>query len=185
MQIEIASPACLLLGLVYSSDGVRQLGITLQHPPLHIAARPAVDLWVSGARADFAYQRAEQCLAQLGLPQQAGIEIEVATPAHMGLASDAMLTQSVWRALAQLHGSDLGKIPAINAAHDLVPTHAFERGGLLLVDCDGGCSNAARFCTIPRTLRGYLFWFYPIRLMRRRTRLKPRCTRRCSRWPPT
>jgi predicted sugar kinase len=98
-----------------------ELGLTLQHPPTQLAARPAAQLSVFGPRAHVAAHEA----ARLGLTGQ--IEIELAIPANMGLGSDAIMTCAVSGALnpnSLQHPSGL-------------PAHAFVGGGLLLVNNDG------------------------------------------------
>ncbi len=60
MQIELTSPACLLLGLAQLDGQICQLGITLQFPQIQLLARESHALAVSGARADLARQQAER-----------------------------------------------------------------------------------------------------------------------------
>src|SRR5262245_32563514 len=108
MQIELSTPACLLLGLVDLDGEKCQLGVTLRYPPTQLLARMAPTLTITGGRADLAYRHAERFYQRYRLPPQAEVEIELATPAFMGLGSSAMLGLSVARALATLHGQPIG-----------------------------------------------------------------------------
>jgi predicted sugar kinase len=119
MPIEITSPCCLHLGCARAADGALcELGLTLQHPPIQLTARPAVQLSVFGPRADVAAHEA----ARMGLTGE--IEIELAIPANMGLGSDAMMTCAVNGALNPKGLQDPSGLHA----------HAFAGGGLLLVN---------------------------------------------------
>jgi len=131
LLVEVHSPCYLQLGFARAAGGVLgELGIALQHPPVQLAAQPAQQLLVSGARADMGYRAAVDCLAQLGVAAGSQIEIELAVPAFMGLGSDAMLRVSVGQALRHvLRASDL---PTVDPA-----CWAFKRGGLLLVGPQG------------------------------------------------
>ena len=142
MQIELTSPACLLLGLAQRDGQLCQLGITLQFPQIQLLARASSALMVSGARADLAWRQAERFFQHQHLPPQAEIEIELAIPQFMGLGSAAMLGLSIARALSTLHtlpADDSAKLArAVGLAEDeAVELHAFARGGLLLVDEHG------------------------------------------------
>jgi predicted sugar kinase len=145
MQIELATPACLLLGMAPLDGQVCQLGITLRHPPIHLTARPAQELAVTGGRADLAARQAAAFLAHHSLPPGAEIEIELAIPSFMGLGSSPMLGLSVARALAALHtlpedAAALGR--AVELPDDeALDMHAFAGGGLLAV---GGDSQIVR-----------------------------------------
>lgn len=141
-MIEIVTPACLLLGLVQLDGRPCELGITLQHPPVHLLAREAAGLLVTGARADAAYRQATQFLGHFRLPPRAELEIELAIPSCMGLGSSPMLGLSVARALAALdHVRDVPTeelARAVGLADDeALEMHAFTRGGLLVVDDAG------------------------------------------------
>jgi len=131
MRIQVASPCYLQLGFARAVDGtLGELGIALQHPPIHLAAQPAEQLLVSGARADVAYRAAARYLAQLGAPAGSQVEIELAIPAFMGLGSDGMLCISVEQALR--HMLRATEAPAVDPFY-----WAFERGGLALVGPQG------------------------------------------------
>jgi beta-ribofuranosylaminobenzene 5'-phosphate synthase len=142
MQTELASPACLLLGLAQLDRQICQLGITLQFPQIQLLAREAPALALSGARADLARRQAEHFFQHHHLSPQAEIEIELAIPQFMGLGSSAMLGLSVARALSTLHAlppDDLvGLARSVGLADDeALEAHAFAQGGLLLVDEHG------------------------------------------------
>jgi beta-ribofuranosylaminobenzene 5'-phosphate synthase len=147
MEIEIAAPASLPLGLVRLEQNnearVALLGITLQYPPVHLLARPSVGLNVTGARADKAYEQTQRFLERHGLESGAEVEIELAIPSLMGLGSEAMLGLSVARALVrlkpELHQLPMDNAPALAHAIGLGPEYAleiwgFDQGGLLLVE---------------------------------------------------
>jgi predicted sugar kinase len=140
MQIGIAAPACLALATVrgLEGSGPALLGVTLQHPPIGLAARAAQHLVVTGARANVASGYAADYLRAQALPPQGEIEIEMAIPRAMGLSSEPMLALSVVRALAALHGLP-GTPEALVGALQLHPCHSlaaqsFATGGLLLVE---------------------------------------------------
>jgi predicted sugar kinase len=138
MQIELTSPACLLLGLAQLDEQTCQLGIALQFPQIQLLARESPGLAVSGARADLARWQAGRFFVHHQLAPQAEIEIELAIPQFMGLGSAAMLGLTVARALATLHAlpadDTAGLARAVGLADDeAVEAHAFAQGGLLLV----------------------------------------------------
>src|SRR5262245_48426705 len=68
MLIEIGTPCVLSLGLVRLREegGAAMLGITLQHPPIHLFAQAAAGLIITGARADLAWRQAELLRSQWG-----------------------------------------------------------------------------------------------------------------------
>jgi predicted sugar kinase len=160
MHVEVTTPACLLLGLVQLDGQLCQIGVTLRYPPIQLLARAAPMLSITGGRADLAYRQAEHfytyrrgesepSLSDAGERESGGegphaeIEIELATPAFMGLGSSALLGLSVARALATLHGwpaddaLELARAVGLSA-DEALETHAFAHGGLLLVDDAGG-----------------------------------------------
>jgi predicted sugar kinase len=157
MHIELTCPACLLLGLVMVDGQLCQLGVTLRYPPTQLLARTSSALAITGGRADLAYRQAERFYAyrrgESGLPlsrawergpggEGAEIEIELATPAFMGLGSNAIVSLSVARALAALHdqpADDLQELARTVGliADEALETHAFARGGLIMVDGAG------------------------------------------------
>ncbi len=145
MFIEVGVPASLPLGLVRlqseSDAAVHWLGVTLQHPPVHLRAQAYPTLLMTGARAGRAYELARTLLQAQGWDQPALIEIELAIPACMGLGSDAMLGLSVAQALAWVNGHPLDQPQDWGRALGLGPQHAlniwgFIQGGLLVVDAE-------------------------------------------------
>jgi predicted sugar kinase len=141
MLIEIGAPACLPLGLVKQGNKRCLLGLTLQHPPVHLFAESGPELRLTGPRADKGYEQAVRLAGAGSLTQPAAIEIELAIPALMGLGSDVMLGLSVGRALAWVNGSSLDDSRSL--ARDLglrqtdrLALEGFEQGGLLLVDLE-------------------------------------------------
>jgi predicted sugar kinase len=158
MQIEITTPACLLLGLLDLGGAIGQLGITLQFPPIQLLARDSATLGVTGGRADlaarqaarfFAYHRAEGSPAGERGAEGAEIEIELAIPQFMGLGSRALMGLTVARALAGLRGLPADDTQALAlsvglSAEEALETHAFAAGGLLLIDDTGSVWRRAR-----------------------------------------
>ncbi|MEP7358244.1 MAG: hypothetical protein ABI847_13445, partial [Anaerolineales bacterium] len=105
MTIHTIAPSSLLFGLArLGEDQLAWLGVTLQHPPIAIDARPAASLQVTGARADLARAQAERVMQRLNLPP-AELEIEMGIPRGLGLASEAMTGLAVARTLAAAAGS--------------------------------------------------------------------------------
>lgn len=152
MYIEVGVPAVLPLGLAHVEiEGETRLGLmglTLQHPPVHLFAQLNTDFSVTGARADRGAEYAYRVLDYYDLPHQAAIEIELAIPAFMGLGSDAMLGLGIAHALSLLH--EVPNDPDEHAAALGVDTlHALERracaaGGLLLVTLDDAATVVRR-----------------------------------------
>lgn len=140
MQIEIGAPACLPLALVSLEDGTPgRLGVALRHPAINLAARAGNWLDVTGARADRVAAAAQGYLERAGLPHSAVIEVELATPSHMGLGSDVLMTLAGAQAAAWVHDRPFTDIPSLAAAAGLGPEHALEvnaygQGGVLIVD---------------------------------------------------
>jgi predicted sugar kinase len=131
-SIELAAPACLLLGLSPSANGPVAVGLALQHPPVAIIAEPSPMLEVSGA-AFHVGQSAARRLSYTG-----NIEIELAPPLLMGLGAEPLLQLSVARALAEVSGASTDA-HALSAQLGLDPlaaleTAAFTHGGLLQVN---------------------------------------------------
>ena len=158
-MIEIGAPAGLPLGLVTveQNSGMTPclLGVTLQHPPVHLSNRPGRGLRVTGARANLAYQQAERFLQAHGLEPQSDLRIELAIPMGMGLSSEPMLGLSVARALAWQHDLPHADISALARATGLSPAAApaiwgFDQGGLLFVEAVDPAATA-----LPPILRRY------------------------------
>lgn len=131
-SIELAAPACLLLGLAQSANGPVAVGLALQHPPVAIIAQPSTALEVSGAGYPIG-QGAAQRLSYTG-----NVEIELAPPLLMGLGAEPLLQLSVARALAEVNGA-AADARALSAQLGLEPlaaleTAAFAHGGLLQVN---------------------------------------------------
>ena len=140
MLIEVGAPCSLPLGVVRTSAGQTQLlGVTLQHPPADVFAETSTTLSVTGPVAHLGRIAAERFLAHHQLPPHANIEIELATPTMVGLSSEAMLSLSIARALAWVHGLPSDDAVALARAVSLGPEHAlevwgFQQGGFLLTD---------------------------------------------------
>lgn len=139
MLIEIVSPCTLSLGVLRVEGKTCLLGLALQHPPVNLFAQAFHDLKVTGARADEARRHAQRYLESLNARPEAEIEIELATPAHVGLGSGPMLGLSAAQACAWLRGQPLEEVEALARALAFGPeqalsVHAFAQGGLLLVD---------------------------------------------------
>lgn len=143
MLIEIGAPAVLPLGLVRLEDKTCLLGLTLQHPPVHLVAKASTGYQITGARANVGYQYATKFLDYHQLKHQAEVDIELAIPACVGLGSETILGLSIARSLSQLNEleSEMGDSIALARSMDLVPQNSlelwgFDQGGLLLVDSE-------------------------------------------------
>jgi len=149
MLLEIGCPCALLLGYAYAEDGaLRQVGLALQHPPTHLFAQAAATLSVTGARADVAYAAATRYQQAAGLPAAGDVEVELATPALMGLGSEALLSLCTVYGLAWAAGRPTDA-PALAAALALAPEHAlalwaYAQGGALVVEPPAGPGQFAR-----------------------------------------
>ena len=132
MWLEVGSPCALLFGYAKAADGgLRQVGVALQHPPTHLFATAADMLSVTGPRADVSHAAAAR------LPYAGRVEVELTTPALMGLASEAMLGLCTARGLAWANQRPAGAV-ALAGALDLGPEAAlalwaYDQGGALLV----------------------------------------------------
>jgi predicted sugar kinase len=152
IQLELTSPACLLLGMANVGGQPCQLGVTLEYPPIQLRARSSDTLSITGGRADLAHQQAERFLQHNNLPRQGEVEIELAIPSFMGLGSAPILGMSVAATFATLNGLPVDDIPALARAAGLLAddetleAQAFAHGGLLLVDRHG---HTLRRCAIP------------------------------------
>lgn len=176
MIIEVGAPASLPLGLVrLEQDGEPKtclLGLTLQHPPVNLSAQAHGALNVTGARADVGYGQANAFVGYHQLATKALIEIELATPAHVGLSSEITLGLSIAKALAWTNDMPYENVDVAQLAGSLGlhPRHAsavwgFKQGGLLLVETASGDEQ------LPRLLRrqeiaheernawAFVFWF--------------------------
>lgn len=172
MILEIGAPACLPLGVVQlnttAATRAALVGLTVQHPPVHLLAQKA-DRWhLSGPRAHLGYRYAAQFLQYHHLEAQAQVEIELAIPALMGLGSDEMLGLSLGRALAHLHNlpQPARSGPALAAAlgfnpHQALAAHAFAQGGLLLVAAEspGQVIRRAEIAHDDREAWAFVFYF--------------------------
>ena len=113
MQLELVSPACLLLGIVNVDGEPCQIGVTLQYPPIQLAAHNSDTLAITGGRADLAYRQAERFLKHNNLPRRGEVEIELAIPSFMGLGSAAMLAMSVAATFATLNELAVDDMPGL------------------------------------------------------------------------
>jgi predicted sugar kinase len=162
MQVELTSPACLFLGMAKVDGQPCQLGVTLQYPPIQLAAHSSDTLLITGGRADLAYGQAERFLQHNNLPRRGEVEIELAIPSFMGLGSAAMLGTSIAGTFAALNGLPIDDIPALArgagllSEDDTLEAQAFTQGGLLLVDRHGHVVR--RFAIPPRGDEGDWVW---------------------------
>ncbi len=143
MLIEIGAPAVLPFGLVRLEDKSSLLGITLQHPPVHLSVKAYAGYEITGARGDVGYEYATKFLDFHQLKRQAKVEIELAIPAIVGLGSEAILGLSVAQILSQLNGLTSQKEDSIALAKaiGLLPQHAlelwgFDQGGFIVVESE-------------------------------------------------
>jgi predicted sugar kinase len=150
MQIEIGAPTSLpLAAICFEDEGAGLLGVTLRHPPLNLSARASEVFSAEGARGERAQAFGRQFLRHYQLPEQGQIEIELATPSHMGLGSDATLALGVAQGLAWVHGRPHDDAAALAEAAGLGPayaleTHAYAQGGMLLVEAPNAEGAAPR-----------------------------------------
>ncbi len=144
MLIETGSPAMLPLGVVplttenESTAGL--LGVTLQHPPVLMAAQAHQQLSITGARAQISRQYAQRYLAFHQLTSGIEVDIELAIPAYVGLGSEPLLGLTTARVLAWINNHSLEETARLAQAIGLGPQDSlaiggFDQGGLLLVDC--------------------------------------------------
>ncbi|MEM7031489.1 MAG: hypothetical protein AAF629_18145 [Chloroflexota bacterium] len=140
MIIEIGAPSSLLLGLTKSTDGhINQLGITLQHPPILMAGQKHPHLQITGARANIAHHYAQRFIDYHHLDGGVEVDLELAIPAQVGLASDTMLGLSVAKAMAWCYDlptdDSLQLAKAIGLpAHEIAAIHGFQQGGLIYAE---------------------------------------------------
>ncbi len=143
MLIEIGAPSVLPLGVGLLKNKTCILGITLQHPPVHLSAKTYAGYNITGARGSVGYEYATKFLDHHQLAHQAEVEIELAIPAFVGLGSEPILGLSVAQVLSNINGltSEKGDSVALAKAIRLKPQNAlelwgFDQGGLLLVEFD-------------------------------------------------
>ncbi len=141
MLIEIGAPAVLPFGVLQLENKTCMLGITVQHPPVHLSAKAYSGYKITGARGDLGYAYATKFLDYHQLKHQGEVEIELAIPAYLGLGSETILGLSVAQALAQLNdlmhekNNSLALANAINLkSQNSLELWGFDRGGLLLVN---------------------------------------------------
>ena len=147
MLIDIGAPASLVLGLVRFEAGGDSapclLGVTLQHPPVNLQAEADAALLISGPRAEKGLEYVLRVQQALQFERGMQVEIDLAIPTLMGLASDAMLGLAVARALAWANDARPDDTASHFRALGLGPAHGlfgwgFDRGGLLMVEARTG-----------------------------------------------
>ena len=143
MLIEIGTPAMLPLGVVQitheNKDKTGLLGVTLQHPPVLMAAQAHQQLSITGARAHISRQYAQRYLSFHQLTTGIEVDIELAIPAFVGLGSEPMLGLTTARVLAWINNHPLEDTARLAQAIGLRPQDSlaiggFDQGGFLLVD---------------------------------------------------
>ena len=146
MKIEIGAPASMPLGYVMwqgPDDRLTPvlLGITLQHPPLHLMAQANNTFSVTGARANIGRAYAQRFLAHYQLKGKADVQIELAIPAYMGLSSEPIMGLSVAQALSWVYEMPYKTADTLQFAsaldlkpHDALALWGYAQGGLLLVE---------------------------------------------------
>ncbi|MDX8400506.1 MAG: hypothetical protein R8K20_09705 [Gallionellaceae bacterium] len=151
MLIEIGAQAVLPFGVVQLENKPCLLGITVQHPPVHLSAKAYAGYKITGARGNVAYEYATKYLDYHQRKHRAEVEIELAIPSLVGLGSEAMLGVSVAEALSQLNEltSEKSDPIALAKAIDLKPQNAlelwgFNQGGLLLVESDSASGDVPK-----------------------------------------
>jgi len=143
MFIQIGTPACLPVGLtrVRHGETIKNciLGFSLQYPPTHAFVYKKEGLQITGARAQISRQYALQVLSAHQLEANIAIEIELATPAQMGLGSEAGLAYTTAQAIAWAYDltdeTSSGLVKSISQSPDQVLVyHAMSEGGVLMVE---------------------------------------------------
>ncbi|NCC34686.1 MAG: hypothetical protein EOM24_22125 [Chloroflexia bacterium] len=132
------------------------VGLSLQHPPVHLVAQPCNGLLVTGARADAALQYAEAFLNFHGLPAHVELQVELAVPVGQGLGSDAALALTVAQTLARFYALPDDDLVDLAAAVGLDATDALAiygamQGGLLGVEV--ALDEASRMSGLPALVR--------------------------------
>lgn len=145
MLLELATPAILPLALAaVEKNGRRKpglLGLTLQHPLSHTLMYRSSQLQITGARAHIGHKYCQAFLEHSSLPLCGTVELEHATPSHMGLGSDAMIGLTMARGLIWAQDLPPDGTPAwyralgLNTV-DALALHAFDQGGLLIADLE-------------------------------------------------
>lgn len=114
------------------------LAATLQYPPTDLEGFASTIRLATGARADLANSYLQETPGG-----QHEFEIEMAIPAGMGFGSRPLLLLALARLEASLAGEPVDGTQALAQRAGLWPqraaeAHAFEHGGLLLIDLDNG-----------------------------------------------
>ncbi|PDV97281.1 hypothetical protein [Candidatus Chloroploca asiatica] len=143
MKTSVVGSALLPFGVAKVAHQAQPVpclvGLSLQHPPVHLIAQPCNGLLVTGARADAALRYAEAFLRFYALPAQVELQVELAVPLGQGLGSDAALALTVAQTLAQFYALPADNLPSLAAAVGLDTTDALAiygamHGGLLGVE---------------------------------------------------
>ncbi|WP_129673624.1 hypothetical protein [Candidatus Chloroploca sp. Khr17] len=128
------------------------VGLSLQHPPVHLVAQPCNGLRVTGARADAALRYAEAFLRFYALPARVELQVELAVPVGQGLGADAALALTVAQAVARFYAlPDDDRVELATAvgldATDALAIYGARHGGLL------GVEVASRMAGLPALVR--------------------------------
>ena len=143
MYIDIGAPATQLLGIAQLEieEEFRPvwLGITLQHPPVHLSGQAHRNLVIEGARAHVARAYGKRFLATRGLPLSGELQIELSIPAQIGLGSEPILGLSAAQALAWMHDQEHEETESLAQAigleaHQALQYHGYRQGGLMILD---------------------------------------------------
>jgi len=112
------------------------LGAAIPSPSLLLEARPGDQVVAEGPDADRAEEFARRFLDSQALSGGVELRVHRAIPAHSGLGSGTQLGLAVGRALAELHGLDLGPVELARATgrgrRSAIGTWAFQLGGFIV-----------------------------------------------------
>jgi beta-RFAP synthase len=119
------------------------IGAAAPGPTLLVSALPGDRLEAEGPDAHRALEYARRFVAYYGLRGGARIRVHRALPTHSGLGSGTQMALAVGRAIAELHGLEIGAPELARAVgrarRSAVGTWTFAGGGLVL---DGGRRTA-------------------------------------------
>ena len=138
-HIEIGTPAILPMAFANLAGSPVLLGMTLQHPPVHLRAGKSKQFKFQGPRAHVARRYAERFLLNSGFSNKAEIIIENTPPSLVGFGSDEMLALSVAQAMAWVNDQDIEDYSSLAKWVGLGQDAAlafwsFCQGGILLVE---------------------------------------------------
>ncbi len=148
--VDVDAPARLHLGFLdLCGDLGRRfgsLGLAIDAFPTRLRLRPSATISAAGPNADRAERSARRVQQALGLPGGVRIDVEAATPGHLGLGSGTQMCLAVGAAYARLYGiepntGDLAQSMG-RGARSGIGVGTFDQGGFLLDGGRGSNTNA-------------------------------------------